>query len=468
MELIDVRTLMLCFFLTAFVGTLVIFLLWRQNSSRFKGTFYWVLDYGFLTIGLSLITIRGAVPDWVSIIISNTLLITGTFLGYVGTARLLDKKPKIAANVILILIFAAVMFYSSVIQDSLRIRTMIIGIVSMIIFAENALLLLVNVPAEKARLTRFTGFLLAFYSLINFTRFIHALVSHPGSNDFMRTNTMDKLALMISLILLITLTFSLALMFNGFLNLVLENKRKKLTELNATKDKLFSIIAHDLKSPFNSIMGFTEILKEDIAKKDDSESMRYAGIIQDSSKRAMELLQNLLEWSQSQTGRIEVKPVGLNIHKLVNEIIILKKETAALKRISLENQIPEDAMVYADHDLTAAIFRNLLSNAIKFSYPDKEVLLSARIGQNTWEVSVTDHGTGIEPEALDKLFRIDQNYSKPGTANEKGTGLGLLLCNEFAEKQGCTISVISKPGEGSTFSIKLPIWNQPIKSGNAS
>jgi len=460
MEMIDIRTLMLCFFLSALVGTLVLYLLWRQNRQRFEGTFLWVLDYGFLSIGLIMITARGAIPDWLSIVFSNTLLITGTFLGYVGTAKLLNKKPRILFNVILILVFAALMSYFYMVEDSLRIRTIILGFVSMILFLENGWILLFNIPAEKVRLTRFPGLLLAFYSIVNLIRALHAIFIDTGTNDFMHSNSMDKIAMTLSLLLLITLTFSLALMFNGFLYLDLARKREKLAELNATKDKLFSIIAHDMKSPFNTILGFTELLQESIAKKEEAESGRYAGIIHDSSRKAMDLLQNLLEWSQSQTGRLQIQLNRLNISTLVEEVMTLLKSTADHKNITLLNEIPKEAEVIADHDMTSAIFRNLLSNAIKFSYPEKPVYVTAREKDNTWEISVTDQGTGMEPKDIDKLFRIDQNYSRPGTGNEKGTGLGLLLCNELAEKQGLELKVLSNSGHGSTFTLTLPGVNQ--------
>jgi signal transduction histidine kinase len=454
--MIDIRTLMLCFFLSALVGTFVIFLLWHQNRQRFRGIFFWVLDYGFLSIGLSLITLRELVPDWASIVFSNTLLTTGIFLGYVGTAKLLNKKPKVLINIVLIILYAIAMFYYSVIEDSLAIRTMFLGLVSMIIFAENAWILLFKVPEDKKRLTLFPGLLLGFYSIVNLARAIQAIIIPHGTNDFLHTNDIDKVVLVVSILLLITLTFSLALMFNGFLNVDLAKKREKLAELNATKDKLFSVIAHDLKSPFNTILGFTEILKENFAKKDEAESLRYAGIVHDSSKRAMDLLQNLLEWSQSQTGRLTINFTNLHIRDLVEQVFVLLKDTAEHKKISLINEIPQHAVVKADHDMTSTVFRNLLSNAIKFSHQGKQVYFSARQTQTYWEISVTDQGTGIDPEALDKLFRIDRNCTKPGTENEKGTGLGLLLCHEFAEKQGGELTVFSKLGEGSTFILSLP------------
>jgi two-component system sensor histidine kinase/response regulator len=233
-------------------------------------------------------------------------------------------------------------------------------------------------------------------------------------------------------------------------------KNEELELLNSTKDKFFSIIAHDLKSPFNSIMGFSEILVEQVNKNNLKGIAKYAGIIFNSSKRAVGLLMNLMEWSRSQTGRMEFVPDTIEIVDFISENIIMFDEIARQKSIVIKKDLPLHAAVFADQDMINTVMRNLLSNAIKFTKPGGEILISINQNPNEITVSVKDSGIGISADRIEKLFRIDENYSTPGTNNEIGTGLGLILCKEFIEKHGGRIWAESVLGCGSTFSFTLP------------
>lgn len=237
---------------------------------------------------------------------------------------------------------------------------------------------------------------------------------------------------------------------------MLKQSEARLRELNATKDKFFSIIAHDLKSPFNSIVGFSNLLIEQIHENDFDAIEKYAGIIQDSSERAMDLLLNLLEWSRSQTNRIEFSPEYIEMVSLINEAIALLNESADLKSISITHEMPNNLPVFADKAMIATIMRNLISNAIKFTNLGGKIVISAEQGKDETVISVTDNGVGIKNDALEKIFRIEEDYSTKGTQNEKGTGLGLILCKEFVEKHGGRIWVESEEGKGSDFKFTLP------------
>jgi len=229
-----------------------------------------------------------------------------------------------------------------------------------------------------------------------------------------------------------------------------------LRELNATKDKFFSIIAHDLRSPFNSIMGFSSLLASQIKEKDYKSVEKFGEIIQGSSKRAMDLLTNLLEWSRSQTGRMEYKPEYVELVSLINEASELLNDFAQQKSVSIKKDLPHNAPVLADKAMVSTILRNLISNAIKYSNSGDEVLISAEQKQNEIVICVSDKGVGINKNDIENLFRIDKSYSTPGTQNEKGTGLGLILCKEFVEKHGGKIWVESEAGKGSTFCFTIP------------
>lgn len=238
--------------------------------------------------------------------------------------------------------------------------------------------------------------------------------------------------------------------------LALKQSEANLRELNSTKDKFFSIIAHDLKSPFNSILGLSEILKELIAEKDYDETLKIAYYINESSKKAFDLLLNLLEWSRARTGRMDFSPEYLQLGPIVKECVEMLRETANQKGVELQFQQPNNQYVLVDKAMITTVLRNLLSNAIKFSFKGGKVFITASHDDIQTIIQVRDEGTGIDAKSLQNLFRIDMAVSKPGTNNEKGTGLGLILCKEFIERHGGIIEVRSVAGKGSTFSIFLP------------
>jgi len=248
---------------------------------------------------------------------------------------------------------------------------------------------------------------------------------------------------------------------NAELEIALKNQ--ELEKLNAEKVKFLTIIAHDLKSPFNSIIGFCELLLEQIKEKDYEQIGEFANIILQSSNKAMDLLMNLVEWAQSQTGRMEFKPEHFEMVTLINEIIPLYDDIAGQKSIAIKKVLPHNATVFADKAMISTVFRNLISNAIKFTMPGGEVIISAMEKQNEIIFSVRDTGVGIPLNSIGKLFQIDQSYSTTGTNKEKGTGLGLILCKEFVEKQGGKIWGESEERIGSTFYFTLPFNVEPFE-----
>lgn len=233
-------------------------------------------------------------------------------------------------------------------------------------------------------------------------------------------------------------------------SILIENEAR-LKNLNATKDKFFSIIAHDLKGPFNSILGFSSLLSESVLAKDYENAEMYATIIHESTQSTLILLMNLLEWSRAQTGRMEYSPENLEINLLTKDIVALLEHAAHQKSIDISIDGIPNSIVYADRMLLSTILRNLISNAIKFTNPGGEVNLSATHQNEQLKFCVRDNGIGMQQEKLDKLFRMEENVSSPGTQNEMGTGLGLLLCKEFVEKQGGKIWAESVIDQGSSF-----------------
>ena len=237
---------------------------------------------------------------------------------------------------------------------------------------------------------------------------------------------------------------------------ILEKNDARLMELNATKDKFFSIIAHDLRSPFNGIVGFSNILIDQINENNYEGIDEYARIIQNSSQRALSLLMNLLEWSRSQTGRMKFSPEYVEIGLLIDEVAKIFVDTAHQKSIELSIELPAKVIGFGDKDMIGTILRNLISNAIKFTNQGGKIVISAERKPHEILLSVSDNGVGIKKETMGKLFRIETSYSTKGTSNESGTGLGLILCKEFVEKHGGKIWAESEYGKGSKFFFTIP------------
>ena len=235
----------------------------------------------------------------------------------------------------------------------------------------------------------------------------------------------------------------------------LKKAEEKLKTLNATKDKFFSIIAHDLKNPFSSLLGATDLLIKKFDQLEEEKILEFIRNLNQVAKQGYDLLINLLEWSRAQTGRLKFEMQTLNLYDLVISNIDLLIAQAQNKNIQIINDIDPEINIHADKNTVLTVLRNLLSNAIKYTHKGGKIRISANIKNKYVKVTVADDGIGIPKEKQDKLFRIDENYSQKGTNDESGTGLGLILCKEFVEKNKGEINVESKEGEGSKFIFTL-------------
>jgi PAS domain S-box-containing protein len=241
---------------------------------------------------------------------------------------------------------------------------------------------------------------------------------------------------------------------------IIEEKIKgfneELKSLNASKDKFFSIIAHDLKSPLSGLLGFTEILVDEFDELHTDEIKEFIGHSHQSAKNLNALLENLLEWSRIQIGNFAFEPSKVIVESVFDDIISLFNQNARNKKIRIEKNVDTAKDVFADKNMFKTIVRNLVSNAIKFTKENGAVHLSALANEKFVTISVQDTGIGLSQENINKLFRIDVNYTTPGTNQERGTGLGLILCKELIEKNGGKIWVESEIGNGTKFIFTLP------------
>ena len=231
---------------------------------------------------------------------------------------------------------------------------------------------------------------------------------------------------------------------------------KKLEETIVTKDKFFKIIGHDLRGPMAQIIQMIEIIETKLDAFSHESILDLLKMLKENSKRGFDLLENLMHWARSQTQTINFDPQNIDLNELINENIDLLLKDAQSKKITIRNNIEVDTIIYGDKDMLNTIFRNLLSNAIKFTMNGGVIEITAKTSKKEITVSVKDSGVGMTNEIKENLFRIDKSQSMIGTDNEKGTGIGLILCKEFIERHHGKINVESELNSGSTFHILIP------------
>ncbi|MGE5481259.1 MAG: ATP-binding protein [Chloroflexota bacterium] len=248
------------------------------------------------------------------------------------------------------------------------------------------------------------------------------------------------------------------------LNSKLAESEIQLQELNSAKDKFFSIIAHDLKGPFQSLLGYSDVLKDNLDFLEPDETREIVFDLNTTAHSLFKLLENLLQWSRIQRGAIEYTPDNVPLYLLVRQNHNLIIQRLKEKSITFKEAVSEETYVYADVNMLNTVIRNLLSNAIKFTRAGGEISIYTDSDDKYIFLSVADNGVGIDPKVIPDLFKIDKNTTTEGTANEKGHGLGLVLCKDLTEKNKGELKVSSEPGVGTTFTIALPKGVKPEDS----
>jgi PAS domain S-box-containing protein len=231
---------------------------------------------------------------------------------------------------------------------------------------------------------------------------------------------------------------------------------EELQELNAAKDKLFSIIAHDLKSPFQGLMGLSRLIVEEYEELTDQEIRSFVKALNESAEATYSLIENLLEWSRIQTGRMRYNPLEIDLFEIVEKVKMLLFQTAELKGIRISNKIKKGTFLHGDANMISSLIQNLVSNSIKFTNRLGQINISSSTNKNKIYVYIEDNGIGIDEDIIEKLFNIDTTFSTRGTDQEKGTGLGLLLCKEIVNRHGGEINIESKSGRGTKVCFSIP------------
>jgi signal transduction histidine kinase len=248
-----------------------------------------------------------------------------------------------------------------------------------------------------------------------------------------------------------------ALREKELLEVKLKTQFAELQKVNSEKDKFFSIIAHDLRSPFNGFLGLTQLMAEQLPTMTMEDIHLIAVSMQNSATNLFRLLENLLEWSRMEQGMIPFKPEEIQLRESADKSIAIVLENAHAKDIEIKISIASGIVVYADSNILQTVIRNIVSNAVKFTPKGGKIKVNAFTnGENRVQVSITDSGIGMKPDMLANLFKLDVPTGRPGTEGEASTGLGLILCKEFVEKHGCKLWAESEVGKGSTFSFTVP------------
>ena len=237
----------------------------------------------------------------------------------------------------------------------------------------------------------------------------------------------------------------------------IKSKNEELKKINAEKDKFFSIIAHDLKGPFNGFLGLTQVMAEELPSLTPAEAHKIAVSMSNSAKNLYHLLENLLEWSQMQKGAFPFNPEVIQLGEVVNNCIELNLESAKRKNIEISNHVADGLVAFADKNMIQTVIRNLIFNAIKFTPTGGKIAIFAKVGiNNNMEISVKDSGIGMSPILIDNLFKLHIQTKRKGTEGEKSSGLGLILCKAFIDKHNGKIWVESEEGKGSVFYFTIP------------
>lgn len=240
------------------------------------------------------------------------------------------------------------------------------------------------------------------------------------------------------------------------LNKALKESEQKLKELNEDKDKFFSILAHDLRTPFNALLGLSEFVIQEYDELTSDEVIKIVKDINSAGQNLFRLLENLLSWSRLTSGRADFNPEKVDLYVIALQAVMLLKQTAEKKEIDLLNLVPKNSLAFIDETMIESVIENLVTNAIKFTPRKGSIKISSKELADAYQISISDTGVGISEENLQKLFRMDIHFTEYGTEREKGSGLGLLLCKEHVQKNGGKIWVESEEGKGSTFYFTVP------------
>lgn len=401
------------------------------------------------------------VLSFLPVIRLNNFLLVSSFA--LSSFALVSFNGKVKKNLLWVFLFFVFLFYTSILvyEDNYTVLSVIRILACSFFYAVGAIYLFSD--KNKYRFSLLLSGVLVIYSLFQLFRAAH-IYQLDRTYNFLEGSKVDNWFLIISVFVISTSSIGFIMLLKEIDQKTILKKNKKikedtlkLEELNLTKNKLFSIISHDLRSPFSSIIGLSELLKYSAENKDVEESQSLASMIHSTSKNTLILLDNLLSWTKSQTGQMNFAPATLNLNPIVLQVLDTLEPIAQVKNISLNYDQSIDINVYADENMLKTVLRNLISNGIKFTNTNGKIHVNTIHKPDLIEINVSDNGIGMHKDVQDQLFKNNETHTTSGTANEAGSGLGLLICKEFVEKHDGDIWVESEIGKGSEFKFTLPL-----------
>jgi signal transduction histidine kinase len=423
---------------------------------------YYLIGFLFQTLALGGIIFRQQILPEISIHGSHLLLMTGCAL---RTFSIISYDSKFRIKTFWVFVLAVLIFGGLILTfaNNNYYLTLIQTIASVFFYGTGAIILLIR--KEKYNFLYLLAITQLLFAVFQIFRLI-AICKTGVDYDFYLSSQFDaKLYILISSLFLnipnlgiLFLMLEINTKTIAEKNKIIEDERQQLEIANQTKDKFFSIIAHDLRSPISSMTSMFEMINENYKEEVDDKLRKSLNALTTTSKQTFTLLENLLTWSRSQSGQIEYKPTTCNLEEVIENNLWLVQAIIQEKKIKIINQAGKNTSIVVDRAMLDTIIRNLLSNAIKYTRKDGTITISSKKSEQSVEISICDTGIGMNPDVLKRLFRIDlHNVSYPGTNREKGTGLGLILCQELITKLKGKIEVTSEKNKGSVFTITLPL-----------
>ncbi len=577
---LDLRTIFFIYTFTNAAGIIVIASLWHTNRKKYNGLAFVLADFILQLFALILVMLRGQIPDFLSIVLSNLFSLGGTILILFALEKFFEQKPTIKLNTALIIIFLSSQIWFTYFIPNLPIRNLNISMTFSFICLQILFLIYFRLSSGYRKYTKGISIVFFLYLGVNIIRIFDFFINDQQNLDYFKSGSFEKFIILSYSFLFVLLTFSLVMLINrrllseiafqeekyfkvfhespnvimltrlvdakilevnqsfevltGFLaseaigrssfslnlweneesryqiisalkekgtlrkvestfrirngNLVdcsisadiilidgeefilitvedisafkkllneLMNSAEELKHLNATKDKLFSIIAHDLRGPFANIINLSELLKDQIQSKEYEGIDEYANLIQTSTQKVTGLLSNLLEWSQLKTGKMNFCRTPTNLHDLLIEVVDLLKFQAHQKEIDILFEVEKNIVANIDKNMFSTILRNLISNSIKFTNKHGQIQIHLTYKDGMVNCSIQDNGVGMDKLKLEKLFKIEEKVTTLGTNNEQGSGLGLFLCKEFIELHNGKIVTSSEIGKGTLIRFNL-------------
>lgn len=453
----DIKTIILIIGIFRLVLVLVFFYQFLTARS-IKGPGWWLAWSIADSFGSALMLMRnipGVLP--VVIVLQNPAIAGGSFLVLIGVLKFLEIKTNLKLIISIFIGYYILHLFFFVIIDNSDIRTFLLYIFLFGNFLAGAVALLRSRAMSIVLTTHTTALFLLLHAAMAAVR-IFMLLSGVKSPSMFESTPVNYLIYFDALVVSLLMVFGFINMVSEKLNFEISQANQKLSRTNAEKDKLFSIIAHDLVSPFNLFLGMTEMMAEEDSEATIEDYRTKASALHSSASGLYKLLDDLLYWSRMQRGLITFMPESIKVNVVTDASLEALSGIAEKKGITIINKINTDTRVFADKVAFQLIIRNIVSNGIKFTPRGGTITLSDRPGGNNMvEISIRDSGIGMSTEMVSNLLRVDSKTSRTGTEGEPGTGLGLIICKDLLEKNSGILTVSSEENKGSEFCIKLMI-----------